>query len=85
MHFRRTIHHLWTIKLSRTSVRNRLGGDLSCGQQPQLAIGRILVVEPRMLILDEPSEGIQPKIVAQIGEVIRKLVEEDGLTVLLVQ
>ncbi|MDX1801416.1 MAG: urea ABC transporter ATP-binding subunit UrtE [Marinobacter sp.] len=63
----------------------RRGGDLSGGQQQQLAIGRALVIEPQLLILDEPGEGIQPNIVAQIGEVIRRLIEEDGLTVLLVE
>ncbi|MGP4845598.1 urea ABC transporter ATP-binding subunit UrtE [Marinobacter sp. 1Y8] len=66
-------------------MKNRRGGDLSGGQQQQLAIGRALVIEPRLLILDEPGEGIQPNIVAQIGEVIRKLIKEDGLTVLLVE
>lgn len=66
-------------------MRHRRGGDLSGGQQQQLAIGRALVIEPRLLILDEPGEGIQPNIVAQIGEVIRKLIAEDGLTVLLVE
>ncbi|MBD3894977.1 urea ABC transporter ATP-binding subunit UrtE [Halomonas sp. ML-15] len=66
-------------------MRHRRGGDLSGGQQQQLAIGRALVIEPKMLILDEPGEGIQPNIVAQIGEVIRKLIDEDGLTVLLVE
>ena len=66
-------------------MKNRRGGDLSGGQQQQLAIGRALVIEPRLLILDEPGEGIQPNIVAQIGEVIRRLIEEDGLTVLLVE
>ena len=66
-------------------MKNRRGGDLSGGQQQQLAIGRALVIEPRMLILDEPGEGIQPNIVTQIGEVIRRLIEEDGLTVLLVE
>jgi len=66
-------------------MKNRRGGDLSGGQQQQLAIGRALIIEPRLLILDEPGEGIQPNIVAQIGEVIRKLIEEDGLTVLLVE
>ena len=66
-------------------MRHRRGGDLSGGQQQQLAIGRALVIEPRILILDEPGEGIQPNIVAQIGEVIRKLIDEDGLTVLLVE
>jgi len=66
-------------------MRHRRGGDLSGGQQQQLAIGRALVIEPRLLILDEPGEGIQPNIVAQIGEVIRRLIREDGLTVLLVE
>lgn len=66
-------------------MKNRRGGDLSGGQQQQLAIGRALVIEPRLLILDEPGEGIQPNIVAQIGEVIRRLIKEDGLTVLLVE
>ncbi|MFW5823962.1 MAG: urea ABC transporter ATP-binding subunit UrtE [Marinobacter sp.] len=66
-------------------MKNRRGGDLSGGQQQQLAIGRALVLEPRLLILDEPGEGIQPNIVTQIGEVIRKLITEDGLTVLLVE
>ena len=66
-------------------MKYRRGGDLSGGQQQQLAIGRALVIEPRLLILDEPGEGIQPNIVAQIGDVIRKLIAEDGLTVLLVE
>ncbi|MDR5874110.1 urea ABC transporter ATP-binding subunit UrtE [Vreelandella gomseomensis] len=66
-------------------MKHRRGGDLSGGQQQQLAIGRALVIEPKMLILDEPGEGIQPNIVAQIGQVIRQLINEDGLTVLLVE
>ncbi|PAV25771.1 urea ABC transporter ATP-binding subunit UrtE [Tamilnaduibacter salinus] len=66
-------------------MKHRRGGDLSGGQQQQLAIGRALVIEPRLLILDEPGEGIQPNIVAEIGEVIRRLIAEDGLTVLLVE
>ncbi|GAB3488941.1 urea ABC transporter ATP-binding subunit UrtE [Marinomonas epiphytica] len=64
---------------------HRRGGDLSGGQQQQLAIGRALVLEPKVLILDEPNEGIQPNIVKQIGDVILKLNEEEGLTVILVE
>ncbi len=63
----------------------RRGGDLSGGQQQQLAIGRALVIDPKLLILDEPTEGIQPNIVQEIGDVIRKLNNEIGLTVLLVE
>jgi len=64
---------------------NRRGGDLSGGQQQQLAIGRALVIDPKMLILDEPTEGIQPNIVQQIGDIITKLSTEMGITVLLVE
>jgi len=64
---------------------HRRGGDLSGGQQQQLAIGRALVLEPKVLILDEPNEGIQPNIVKQIGDVILKLNEEEGLTVILIE
>lgn len=64
---------------------HRRGGDLSGGQQQQLAIGRALVLEPKVLILDEPNEGIQPNIVKQIGDVILKLNQEEGLTVILVE
>ncbi len=64
---------------------NRNGGDLSGGQQQQLAIGRALVIDPKILILDEPTEGIQPNIVAQIGDIIQKLTKELDITVLLVE
>jgi urea transport system ATP-binding protein len=63
----------------------RKGGDLSGGQQQQLAIGRALVVNPKLLILDEPTEGIQPNIVQEIGDIILRLNREIGLTVLLVE
>ena len=63
----------------------RRGGDLSGGQQQQLAIARALVSEPSLLILDEPTEGIQPNVVHQIGDVIIELNRERGLTVLLVE
>jgi urea transport system ATP-binding protein len=63
----------------------RRGGDLSGGQQQQLAIGRALVLEPVLLILDEPTEGIQPNIVHEIGDVLLRLNREEGLTLLLVE
>jgi urea transport system ATP-binding protein len=62
----------------------RRGGDLSGGQQQQLAIGRAMALDPKLMILDEPAEGIQPNIVQEIGEVIRRL-NEEGVTVLLVE
>jgi len=62
----------------------RKGGDLSGGQQQQLAIGRALVLEPTLLILDEPTEGIQPNIVHEIGDITLRL-RAEGLTVLLVE
>ncbi len=66
-------------------MKQRRGGDLSGGQQQQLAIGRALVLDPKLLILDEPTEGIQPNIVSEIGDIIRKLNGDIGLTVLLVE
>ena len=66
-------------------MRRRRGGDLSGGQQQQLAIGRALVLEPKILILDEPNEGIQPNIVAEIGDILLRLNKEEQLTILLVE
>jgi len=67
----------------KTMLRRR-GGDLSGGQQQQLAMGRALALDPKLLILDEPTEGIQPNIVAEIGDVIAGLAEQ-GVTVLFVE
>lgn len=63
----------------------RKGGDLSGGQQQQLAIARALVAKPKLLILDEPTEGIQPSIIQDIGHVIRQLVEHGGPTIFIVE
>ncbi|MCB8837621.1 urea ABC transporter ATP-binding subunit UrtE [Aurantimonas sp. VKM B-3413] len=64
---------------------SRRGGDLSGGQQQQLAIGRALVTRPQLLVLDEPTEGIQPSIIKDIGRAIRFLKAEAGLAILLVE
>ncbi|HSO47335.1 MAG TPA: urea ABC transporter ATP-binding subunit UrtE [Rhizobiaceae bacterium] len=64
---------------------NRRGGDLSGGQQQQLAIGRALVTRPKLLVLDEPTEGIQPSIIKDIGRAIKFLRDSEGITVLLVE
>ena len=66
-------------------MRHRRGGDLSGGQQQQLAIGRALVTNPKLLILDEPTEGIQPNIIQRIGEVLRLLSKDRGMTILIVE
>ena len=66
-------------------MKHRQGGDLSGGQQQQLAIGRALVTDPKLIIFDEPTERIQPNIVAEIASIVRRLNKEIGLTVLLVE
>jgi len=63
----------------------RRGGDLSGGQQQQLAIGRALALDPKLLVLDEPTEGIQPSVVAEIADVLRYLNEQEKITILLVE
>ena len=77
--------HIYEIFPVLREMAHRRGGDLSGGQQQQLAIGRALVTNPSLLVLDEPTEGIQPNIVHEIGDVIMRLNREQGLTVLLVE
>ena len=66
-------------------MMGRRGGDLSGGQQQQLAIGRALVTRPRLLVLDEPTEGIQPSIIKDIGRAIAYLRDKGGMAILLVE
>jgi len=66
-------------------MKTRRGGDLSGGQQQQLAIGRALACQPQLLILDEPTEGIQPSVIKEIGAVIRQLAQRGDMAILLVE
>ncbi len=82
---RRIPERVWELFPVLAEMRRRRGGDLSGGQQQQLAIGRALVLQPVLLVLDEPTEGIQPNIVREIGDILVRLNETLDLTVLLVE
>ena len=78
-------HHIYKLFPVLKEMLHRRGGDLSGGQQQQLAIARALVLNPDILILDEPNEGIQPNIVQLIRDVLLKLNKEEGMTIILVE
>jgi urea transport system ATP-binding protein len=85
----RSLRHIpdeiFTLFPALKDMLGRRGGDLSGGQQQQLAIARALVARPRLLILDEPTEGIQPSIIKDIGRVIERLAERGDMAILLVE
>ena len=76
---------IWQLFPVLKEMKQRRGGDLSGGQQQQLAIGRALACRPQLLILDEPTEGIQPSVIKEIGAVIRQLARRGDMAILLVE
>jgi urea transport system ATP-binding protein len=77
--------HIYDLFPVLREMADRRGGDLSGGQQQQLAIARALITQPKVLLLDEPTEGIQPNIIQQIGNVIRILCEKGDMAIVLVE
>jgi urea transport system ATP-binding protein len=82
---RRVPDHIFELFPVLKSMSHRRGGDLSGGQQQQLAIARALIMKPKVLLLDEPTEGIQPNIIQQIGHVIAHLKAAGGMAIVLVE
>lgn len=76
---------IWQLFPVLQAMKQRRGGDLSGGQQQQLAIGRALACRPQLLILDEPTEGVQPSVIKEIGAVIRQLANRGDMAILLVE
>ena len=77
--------HIFELFPVLKEMQKRRGGDLSGGQQQQLAIGRALIMRPKLLLLDEPTEGIQPNIIQQIGKVIEYLRDQGDMAIVLVE
>ncbi|MBL8789695.1 MAG: urea ABC transporter ATP-binding subunit UrtE [Rhizobiales bacterium] len=84
-HARRVPDEIFELFPVLKEMQRRRGGDLSGGQQQQLAIGRALIMQPKLLLLDEPTEGIQPNIIQQIGRVIRYLRDQGKMAIVLVE
>jgi urea transport system ATP-binding protein len=80
-----SLERVFAVFPSLKSLLRRRGGDLSGGQQQQVAIGRALALAPTLLVLDEPTEGIQPNVVHDIGDVLMRLNQQEKLTLLVVE